>query len=134
MATLGYSAMMNFKELFEAELQAYGIGWCQSCNRYNAHRRGFAVRSERVVHYDSKIATRASLHRGLHEIGHIVANILSMRRWEQEASAEAWATKRMRELGILVPLKVLRRGRAYVARMKRWGDNISASARRRGAT
>jgi len=116
----------TFLQIFEDELSLYGIVWCTGCEKYNSHKRGFAISKAREIHYDSKIATRATLHGGLHEIGHIVANTPSMRRWEQEASAEAWANKRMAELGISIPRKVRREGKAYVARMKRWGNNIAA--------
>jgi hypothetical protein len=47
------------------------------------------------------------------------------RRWQVEAEAEAWAQERMADLGLEAPAEVVEAGRAYVARMKRWGDNIS---------
>ena len=117
---------MDLKELFIAECSTNEIVWCQGCDSYNGHKRGFARFSDRTVHYDSKIATRSTLQGGLHEIGHLVANKPGMKRWEKEASAETWANNRMKELGISVPRKTRALGKQYVARMKRWGKNIAA--------
>jgi hypothetical protein len=85
------------------------------------------------VHLASKIGTRRSLYGGLHEVGHIVlghARRSRKRRWQVEAEAEAWAQGRMRELGIEIPEADVDAGRAYIARMQRWGDNISHAQRR----
>lgn len=113
---------MTMRETFEAEILAHGLTWCRECCAYGSHTRGFA--QDKTVHLDSEIATRSSLHRGLHEIGHLVNDQTGMRRFEREAQANEWAERRMRELGISVPRKVAAAGRAYEHRMKRWGDNI----------
>jgi len=47
------------------------------------------------------------------------------RRWELEAEAEAWAQQRLRELGVELPEASVKAGKAYVARMRSWGDHIS---------
>jgi hypothetical protein len=113
---------MSFRARFELELIVYQLQWCRECCAYGNHKRGFA--EGRTVHLDSEIATRSSLHRGLHEIGHLIHDQTGMHRWEREAQANEWAERRMRELGIPVPRKVAAAGRAYEKRMKRWGDNI----------
>ncbi|MEP7059106.1 MAG: hypothetical protein ABI828_00120 [Actinomycetota bacterium] len=118
---------MTLRETFQAELDRFGVQWCAGPCRYrNSHRRGFATQG--TVHLDAKIGTRRSLYRGLHEIGHIVLGHDRRgrkRRWQVEAEAEAWAQERMAELGLEPPPEIVDAGRAYVARMKRWGDNIS---------
>ena len=116
--------MHDFKALFQAELDAHGIRWCTGCDEYNGHRRGFAIRKDRTVHLESQIATRSSLHRALHEVGHIVNDESGMRRFQKEEAANRYAARRMRELGVSIPRKVAASGRRYVARMKRWGDAI----------
>lgn len=118
--------MSTLRDMFEAELALHGLQWCRDCHE-SGHKRGFVLDAQpKVVHLDSQIATRASLHRGLHEIGHLVNDQGGMRRFQKEAQAEAWAGLRMRELGISVPRKVAAKGRRYVARMKNWGDKIKA--------
>ena len=117
---------MALLEIFESQLATHNIKWCRGCESYNGHKRGFATTKDRTVHYDSKIATRGTLLGGLHEIGHIVANTPGMKRWMREASAEEWAVKTIRQFGISVPRKAHSDGRKYIARMKRWGKNISA--------
>jgi len=123
---------VTLRQTFEAELARLNIAWCTGGCRYrNSHRRGFATPG--TVHLDSKIGTRRSLYGGLHEIGHIALGHAARggkRRWEVEAEAELWAQRRMHELGIEIPAVEVENGRAYVARMKRWGDNISRSQRR----
>ena len=116
---------MSLRDIFVAELDSNGIAWCRGCERYGAHGRGFAVKETRTVHLESQVATRRTLHRGLHEIGHIVNDEAGMRRFEKELAANRFAERRMRELGIPVPRSEASKGRAYVARMKRWGNNIS---------
>lgn len=124
---------MTLRATFEAELARLAISWCTGGCRYrNSHRRGFATPD--TVHLDSKIGTRRSLYRGLHEIGHIAlghARRGGKRRWQVEAEAEAWTQQRMRELDIEIPQIEVERGEAYIARMQRWGDNISRAQRRR---
>lgn len=105
----------------------HGIAWCTgSCRYRNSHRRGFATPG--AVHLDARIGTRRSLYRGLHEVAHVVLGHVSRgrrRRWQLEAEAEAWTQQRMIELGIEVPDVAVQAGRAYVARMRQWGDSIS---------
>jgi len=118
---------MTLRAVFEAELERVGVAWCGGPCRYrSSHRRGFATAD--TVHLDAKIGTRRSLYRGMHEIGHVVlghARRGRRRRWELEAEAEAWAQQRLTELGIELPEASVEAGRAYIARMRRWGDNIS---------
>ncbi len=120
---------MTYLEFFQAELDAHQITWCQGCLLYNSHRRGFACRGTNVVHLKSSLATRKSLHRGLHEIGHLVNDEKGLRRWECEEAANRYAATRMRELGIPVPRVTAAKGRRYVGRMKRWGKAISKSSK-----
>ena len=118
---------MTLRATFEAELGRVGVTWCTGGCRYrSSHRRGFATPG--TVHLDAKIGTRRSLYGGLHEIAHVVLGHTARRgrrRWELEAEAEAWTQQRMNELGIEIPIVEVEAGRAYVARMRRWGDNIS---------
>ncbi|MEA2581401.1 MAG: hypothetical protein QOE83_2293 [Actinomycetota bacterium] len=122
---------MTLRQIFQSELDRYGVTWCPGPCRYrNSHRRGFATAG--TIHLDSKIGTRRSLYRGLHELGHVALGHdrrRPKRRWQVEAEAEAWAQERMAHLGVEAPAEVVEAGRAYVARMKRWGDNISRAAR-----
>jgi hypothetical protein len=72
--------------------------------------------------------------RGLHEIGHAVLHQHKnprLRRFELEAQAEAFAIERMRALGVAVPRKARKGGQQYVARMKRFGDRVSAGLKAR---
>jgi hypothetical protein len=119
---------MSLRELFEAEIAAHGLTWCRECCASGAHKRGFVLDSEpKTIHLDSEIATRSTLHRALHEVGHAVNDQRGMRRFQREAQANEWAERRMRELGVSVPRKVAAAGRAYERRMKQWGDNIRKS-------
>lgn len=120
---------MTYKEIFELELSTHGIRWCRRCVSRNSHARGYAVVSDRIIHLDSEISTRSTLYRGLHEIGHLVRDQAGMRRHEKERQANEWAERRLRELGIPVPRRMAARGKAYVARMKRWGKNIAKGRR-----
>ena len=116
---------MTFLEVFENELKERGLNWCRGCNAKRGHKRGFVLdRDKMMVHFDSMIATRKTLHAGLHEIGHCVNDERGLRSFECEANAEAFATRRMRELGISVPRETVARGVAYVQRKKRHGDRI----------
>jgi hypothetical protein len=116
---------MTFLEMFERELEIHNIGWCQGCDLQQSHRRGFAWPAGRMVHLTSKMERRASLLKGLHEIGHVVANTPGMKRWEREKSATDWAYQRMRELGVSIPREKRGRYRRYISRLKRWGKNIA---------
>lgn len=118
---------MTYLELFQAEIDANNVTWCKACDAKNSHHRGFAVKDTRTIHLDRKVSTRSTLHRALHEVGHIVNDETGMRRWQQEEAANDYAEKRLRELGIPVPRGEAAKGRKYVARMKRWGKNISKS-------
>lgn len=116
---------MNLLTLFQAELDGFDIAWCQACDAKNSHHRGFADPKKRTIHLDRKISTRSTLHRALHEVGHIVNNETGLLRWEKEQRANDFAELRMRDLGIPLPRAAVARGRAYVRRMKRWGKAIS---------
>jgi len=117
------TAPNRFRVLFKAELAINDVAWCRGCESRSSHRRGFAT--DDTVHYDSEVATRATLYRGLHEIAHVVLDHArqrrTLRRYEREAQAESWARYRMRELGVSVPRGEVAAGVAYVDRMKRWG-------------
>lgn len=116
--------MNRYRQMFEAELEARGIDWCRGeCGSSKSHKRGFA---NNAVHLDREVATRSTLYRALHEIGHVVLRHhrehRTKRRYLREQEANTWAERRMRELGVPVPRDRVQRGQAYVARMKAWGD------------
>ncbi len=117
----------TLRATFEAELARYELTWCVGgCRFRGSHRRGFATPG--TVHLDAAIGTRRTLYRGLHEVGHAVLGHTTVRRhprWQLEAQAEAWTQQRFGELGIEVPAASVEAGRAYVARMRRWGAAIS---------
>ena len=119
---------MELREVFEAELMANDILLCRGCEHGRSHKRGFVRfgQAVKVVHLDRAIATRSTLHRALHEIGHLVNEVAqkSMKSWEREEDAEKYATDTMRVLGIRVPRSVVAAGVSYVARKKRHGANI----------
>jgi hypothetical protein len=115
---------MDYKKVLEDVLGKNKIAWCKNCDSYSSHKRGFVKWSDnRTIHLDSKIATRKTLHRALHEVGHCIQGNYG-RRFEEEFFAEGYATYKMREYGIVVPREVVARGNDYVARKKRHGDNI----------
>lgn len=118
--------MNRMTEAFYAEAFRLKVVWCRGCESRASHKRGFANVRTRTIHLDSTISTRAGLYRALHELGHIADGAKSKRRWERERAAEEFARTRMRALGFVVPRKQVADGNAYVARMKRWGDNVSA--------
>ena len=122
---------MDLREVFEAELLANDIALCRGCDQGRGHKRGFVIFGQRVVHLDRAIATRSTLHRALHEVGHVVHAEAqkSMKSWEREADAEKYATDTMLALGISVPRKVRALGASYIARKKRHGANISRALR-----
>ena len=120
---------MNLLTLFQDELDSNKIAWCTRCDDKRSHHRGFAVKATRTVHLDRMISTRSTLHRALHEIGHIVNDETGMKRWQQEKAANDFAERRMRDIGIPLPRAEVARGRAYVRRMKRWGKAISKGRR-----
>jgi hypothetical protein len=129
---------MTLRTVFETELALHGITWCTGgCRFRSSHRRGFATPG--VVHLDAAIGTRRTLYRGFHEVAHVVLGHTARRRrprWQLETDAEAWTQQRMLELRIDVPEASVVAGRAYIARMQRWGAAISAAntgeRRRRG--
>jgi len=120
---------MTYKEIFETELKKRGLKWCMSCDSVRSHKRGFVLfQAPDTVHYNSTIATRKILHRGLHEIAHgIYGKRAGLRSYQREAEAEQFATDTMHEYGVSVPRSTVARGRAYIARRKRHGDNIIES-------
>ncbi len=117
---------MELREVFEAELLANGIRLCRACDHGRGHKRGFVITGERVVHLDRAIATRSTLHRALHEIGHVLNEAAEKRQrsFEREAGANLYASETMRVLGISVPRRVSASGARYVARKKRHGDAV----------
>ena len=115
-------------EIFEEQLRKYNLNWCKGCDASLGHKRGFVLYADKTtVHYDSKIATRSTLHGGLHEIGHCINDETGLRSFEKEAKAEEFANKTMKEYGISVPRKTKALGVRYVKRKKRHGDNIKRS-------
>ncbi len=127
---------MTLRATFEAELARQAIAWCAGGCRYrNSHRRGFATAD--TVHLDAAIGTRRTLYRGLHEVAHVVLGHTAKggrRRWQMEADAEVWAQQRMTALGIEVPEASVQAGRAYIAKMRRWGAAISRAHTAPGRT
>lgn len=121
----------TFKELFENELKKNNLKWCKGeCSLRGCHKRGFVLRKDKsTVHYDNKIATRSTLHGGLHEIGHCINDETGLRTFEKEALAERFANDKMKEFGISVPRKTRALGKDYVRRRKQWGDNIRKGRR-----
>ena len=114
-----------FKEIFENELKKRNLNWCHGCSNGRNHRRGFVANADRTtIHFASEVATRSTLHRGLHEIGHCVLDQRGQRSYEAEAGAEKFASDTMRALGVRVPRKCVQQGADYVASKKRHGDNI----------
>ncbi len=76
--------------------------------------------------------TRKSLYIYLHECAHIMLDHRGQRRsFQQEAEAERWAQRAMREEGLAVPRAMLKRAKEYVARKKRHGDNVSKGLKAR---
>lgn len=123
---------MDYKDIIAGELMLHDVTLCTGCQSGDNHARGAAYADARVIHLSAKGATRSSLHRFLHEIGHVVlghGKASKLRRWEKEQQADGYATSSLRAYGIAVPRKVQRAGAAYVARMKRWGKNIAAGRR-----
>ncbi len=116
----------KFQAIVERLLTEHTIAWCKGCDEVNSsHKRGFVITGERTVHLDRALATRATLFRMLHEIGHIVRDQTGMKRWEREQSANQYGFDQMKAHGISVPRPVRAKANRYVARMKRWGRNIA---------
>tara|TARA_R100001530_G_scaffold136355_1_gene116656 strand:- start:1288 stop:1662 length:375 start_codon:yes stop_codon:yes gene_type:complete len=121
----------KFRELFERELKKHSLNWCRGCDASRGHKRGFVLfKDKTTVHYDSKIATRSTLHGGLHEIGHCINDEKGLRSFEREANAEKFANDKFKEWKISVPRKTKALGVSYVKRKKRHGDNIKNGTRR----
>lgn len=119
--------MPTLRATFEDELRRHGLAWCAGgCRFRGSHRRGFATPG--VVHLDAAIGTRRTLYRGLHEVAHVALGHTGPRRrprWQLEGEAEAWTQQRFHELRIELPEASVEAGRAYVERMRRWGEAIS---------
>lgn len=119
---------MEYADIIKAELIAHDINLCTGCDSYNSHARGYATPDDRTIHCSAKGATRMTLCKFLHEIGHIVKGHgakCKLRRYEREEQAEAYAKQSMKDYGIPMPRKRARRSASYVNRMKRWGNNIA---------
>jgi hypothetical protein len=127
----------RYRQLFEAELERYGLSWCRGCPIRRSHDNGGAFATEGVVHYNREIATRVTLQIGLHEIAHNVLGHFArggrVRSFEREAAADTWSFVRMRELGVVVPERSLQRSARYIARKKLMGDRAIARRLPRGS-
>lgn len=121
---------MDLFEIAHQEVSSAGVTICACCAEPGSHKRGFAVKKTRTVHLARGYATRSTLHRLLHEIGHVVNDEAGMKRWEREAAANRYAAERMRAYGLSIPRKVTHSANAYVGRMARWGRNIAAGRTR----
>ena len=119
---------MDYQEIVTAELMMHDIRLCTGCESYNSHSRGYAIPDDRTIHVSAKMATRKTLCKFLHEVGHIVKGHkkgCKLKRWQREDEAESYAKESMRMLGIPYPRERGRRSSGYVNRMKRWGKRIS---------
>jgi len=114
---------MTYREIAEFELKRYKISWCRGLCGDEGHKRGFVNWDEPVIHFDSEVATRSTLHGFFHEIGHVVLDHKKQRSYIREAQAEKFANEKFREYGIAIPRKCVQLGKQYVARKKRHGDN-----------
>jgi hypothetical protein len=120
---------MDYKSIVEKELRLNKVSLCSGqCGR-EGHKRGFVPKGEPVVHLDRAIATRSTLYRLFHELGHIIRPCNNDRRYIQEAQAERFAQEKLREYGIPIPRKCVASGQRYVARKKRHGDNIKIAVK-----
>ncbi len=125
---------MDYQEIVTAELMANSIELCTGCCNTSSHSRGFAEPDKRVIHFNAKMATRGTLYGFLHEVGHIVkahGKSSKLRRYQQEQEAEDYARESFRQLGLAVPRKQVTLGNAYIARFKRFGDNVRRGLARR---
>jgi hypothetical protein len=124
----------TFTEVVTGELILHNIKLCAGCSAYNSHARGFACGATRTIHMNAKFATRSTLFGFLHEVGHIVDyqqfNKWCGRRWELEARATLYAINSMRAYDIPIPKGMIRSYRAYTARCKRHGQNVSQGLRK----
>jgi len=124
---------MDNLDIVQAELMANDITLCIGCDKFGAsHSRGFAAPDSRTIHYNAKMATRATLYGFLHEVGHVVkghGKASKLRRFEREQEAEDYARDSFRAYGIAVPQKQVAQGNAYILRMARWGRNSAAGRR-----
>jgi hypothetical protein len=122
---------MTYQEIAMLELKKNNVSLCTGqCGNGN-HTRGFVRWNEPVIHLDRALATRSTLHRFFHELGHIINPMTNERRYIQEAAAERFASDKLREYGIPVPRKCIAQGRNYVARKKRHGDRIIQNRKER---
>jgi hypothetical protein len=116
---------VTMKDILEAQLKKYNLSWCKGECGKTGHKRGFVLAKDKTtIHLDSKVQTRRSLHRALHEIGHCVNDETGLRSYQKEQNAEKFAKAVMKEYGISVSRKMANSGKRYVARKKRHGDNI----------
>lgn len=115
---------MDYKEIVEAELQAHDIALCPGCNIYGSHTRGRADSETRIIHLSASFATRTTLYRFLHEVGHLVKDQNGLPRWKREAEAEDYARLSFKQLGLSTPRRMVNSGNRYVSRMKSWGKAI----------
>lgn len=118
---------MDYKEIAEEELRKNNVSWCCGQCGKSGHKRGFVVFGEPVIHLETKLSTRSTLHRFFHELGHAVLEHGKLRSFQREEQAERFAFDKFREYGIPLPREVVYRGKLYVMRKKRHGDNIIKS-------
>ena len=116
---------MDRLEILHHELSVNNVTMCSDCDNGASHTRGFAVFSTRTIHMKGGWATRKSLFRALHEIGHIVTGDVG-RSWEQEMAATRWAIDAMRRHGVSIPKGTISEWNSYAERKKRHGDRIIA--------
>lgn len=130
----GPTSAPPYADIVEAELIANDIKLCTGCtNITGSHTRGRAQPDTRTIHFNKKMATRKTLLDFLHEVGHIVkghGKSCKLRRFEREEEAEAYAREGFKAYGLPIPRERAAQGRAYVARMKRFGDNVKAGRRK----
>ena len=115
---------MDYQAIVKTELSKNKISLCSGQCNLEGHKRGFVIWDEPVIHLESKIATRSTLHRFFHELGHAVLQHKVLRSFQREAEAERYAFDKFREYGIPLPRKSVALGKRYVARKKRHGNNI----------
>ena len=123
------AANMDYQEIARAELMANDIKLCRGCDNGYSHNRGWSFTDTRTICLSALFATRTTLYKLLHEVGHIVSGhgrTCKLRRYEKEAQAEEYARLSFLMLGIPCPRSRVAAGNAYISRRKRTGDRIIA--------
>ena len=102
---------MDYKEIIAWEIKNWNvyIDEHSSCwSRMHVH-----VKERRICKFISKDSYSALLDL-LHEIGHIETDRASMKRAESESEATLWAINRLKELGLPIKRKPLRKYKDYI--------------------